>query len=283
MTGRVIAVPRLRHGLGNRVRVLLSAWDLAESLGRDFRYVWPTGRPFGARLDELWHVEADEVSSVRSRLLALRHPYRDATDTWREAAADDPIWQIRTAQPIELDGRIDRWHERFRRLRPVEQIEGRALDAFDDGLRGRPYIGVMVRSHAVSHQKTLEASPLEWYIERMAELHRQRPAMPFYVSADTVEAWDRVAAVFPDIHGVRDKGDYNSREALQAAVVDLYLLASSSHILGPHYSSFPEMAQYLAGSSVVLETSQAGKSPQSSFRGAIVADPMRPSARSFLE
>lgn len=284
MTGIVVAVPRLHHGLGNRIRVLMSAWDLADAEGREFRYVWPTGRPFGARLDDLWHVEAAEMSPFRSRMLALRHPYRDAAADWRAGAVDDRIWQIRTSQPIELNGRIDGWHERFRRLRPVASIERRVHARFDAGLRGRPYVGVMVRSHAVSHQKTLEASPLGWYLERMTDLRRQNPDIPFYVSADTVEAWDAVEERFPGIGGAREKGPYNSREAVEGAVVDLYLLASSSHILGPHYSSFPEMAQFLAGPAVELETSQTGTEGVAVMsRVGLVSDPTTPGRRSFAD
>lgn len=277
----VVAVPRLHHGLGNRVRVVLSAQDLAASTGRAFAYVWPTGKPFGARFDELWQSDLRRISSFRSTVMAVRHPYRDAGDDWRDAATRDPIWQIRTSQPIVVDGSIETWHDRLRALRPTHQIAAEIHAMFDDGLRGAPYLGVMVRSHAVSHEITRRESPFEWYLDRISDIRRANPGIGLFVSADTAEAHDRVLAAFPNVRSVRDKGAYNSGPALRAAVADLYLLAASTHIVGPHYSSFPELAKFLAGPSVSLETSASA--PGSRFeqlsRQTIVEDPTRPSAR----
>lgn len=280
---RIVAVPRLHHGLGNRIRVVLSAQDLAESTGREFAYVWPTGAPFGADLEDLWQVDMLRISLLRSRMHSLRHPYRDASEEWREEAANDSIWQIRTSQPISIHGAVDTWHHRLRALRPSSQVEDRVTAIFDERLRGAPYLGVMVRSHAVSHENTLRESPMEWYLDRIADIRRRRPDIDLFVSADTPEAFDHVVSSFPRAYGVREKGAYNSRAALIAAVADLYLLAGSTHILGPHYSSFPELAQYLAGPEVALETSMSA--PETSFESmhalSMVDDPMRPSQRIF--
>lgn len=278
--GLVVAAPRLHHGLGNRIRVVLSAQDLAESVGREFAYVWPTGKPFGAHLDELWAFDAEQMSALKSRMLAFKYPYRDASEEWRAGAEVDRVWQIRTSQPVVVDGSIETWHERLRRLTPAPDVASRIL-GLSDGLRGRPYLGVMVRSHSVSHEHTLRESPLEWYLDRIAIIRREHPTLPLFVSADTPAAFDRVAAQFDGVHGVRDKGDYNSRLALHAAVADLYLLASSAHIIGPHYSSFPELAQYLAGPELRLETSQTPWEDSFETLKAFdsVPDPLRPSER----
>ena len=37
-------------------------------------------------------------------------------------------------------------------------------------------------------------------------------------------------------------------------MADLYLLAASTYMIGAHYSSFPELAQRLAGPALPLET-----------------------------
>ncbi len=54
-----------------------------------------------------------------------------------------------------------------------------------------------------------------------------------------------------------NKGEFNSLEGLQAAVADLYLLASSIYMLKPYWSSFPEMAQALAGTDFLAEDSRS--------------------------
>src|SRR4029453_4160491 len=62
--GLVVGVTGRYHGLGNRMRVVLGAQALARFEGRSFRYVWPTGRGFGARLDALWEVHAPRWPTI---------------------------------------------------------------------------------------------------------------------------------------------------------------------------------------------------------------------------
>lgn len=277
----VVAVTRPYHGLGNRVRVVLSAQLLAEQTGRSFAYVWPTGRPFGARMDQLWHTDRQRISRARSILLSRAHPYRDAGLEWIPEAADDDLWQIRTSQPLALPEGIDAWHPLLRELRPVPDVADRVHRVFDDRFRGAPYVGVMVRTHAVSHENTLRESPIEWYLDRLSEIRREHGPVPFFVSADTVAAQERIQAAFPGTVGLGDKGAYNSLGALRLSLVDLYLLASSAHIVGPHYSSFPELALYLAGPAIRLETSRSPEDTRLRATDELthVEDPTRPSER----
>ena len=172
--------------------------------------------------------------------------------------------------------------ERLRRLAPVDGIAERILAFHTRHLAGEPYVGVMVRAHAVSNAQTLEHSPLEWYIERMRRLQDERPGVRFFVSADTPAAQAAVLSAISTAVALDDKGGYNTAAALRSSVVDLYLLASAGHLIGPYYSSFPEVAQQLAGPWLRLETS--GSSPDQLLRegDALTAptDALRPGDRS---
>lgn len=280
--GQVVAFIGAYHGLGNRLRVALGSQSLAEWADRGFAYTWPTGRRFGARFDELWQVGQPALPVAVSRLLSLRHPYRSADLDWLEDAADDRVWQIRTPHALHLPPDAVPWGERLRRLAPVDGIAERILAFHTRHLAGEPYVGVMVRAHAVSNAQTLEHSPLEWYIERMRRLQDERPGVRFFVSADTPAAQAAVLSAIPTAVALDDKGGYNTAAALRSSVVDLYLLASAGHLIGPYYSSFPEVAQQLAGPWLRLETS--GSSPDQLLRegDALTAptDPLRPSDRS---
>ncbi|MCD2440997.1 hypothetical protein LQ757_01790 [Agromyces sp. SYSU K20354] len=279
--GILVAVTGRYHGLGNRMRVVLGAHVLAGLEGRSFAYVWPTGRGFGARLDELWAFDASRWPEALSRALAPAFPYRDASLEWiDETARRQRVWQIRTPHALALPDDAPSWHTELRALQPVERVRRRVLDLFG-ACANRPYLGVMIRSHPVAHDATLQASPVEWYLGRIEEIRSVRPDLGLYVAADTDAAFTRVARRFPDCFGQTDKGAYNSRRALQAAVADLYLLAASCHILGPHYSSFPELAQHLAGPAVALETSASA--PWTRFEAQpelSVGTPLRPELRS---
>ena len=155
------------------------------------------------------------------------------------------------------------WGEELQSLAAGARHRGAGAVVLGRNLGGEPYIGVMVRAHAVSNSETLQFSPLEWYIDRMRELRSDHPGIRFFLSADTMDAQAEVIAAIPGTVALEDKGGYNTKAALVSSVVDLYLLAGSAHLVAPHYSSFPEVAQKLAGPALRLETSMTG--PETRF------------------
>lgn len=257
-SGLVIAFTGKYHGLGNRLRVTLGARSLARWAGRDFAYTWPVGKNFGASFDEMWKFREQRISPLRSRLMSARHPYRKADLQWLDGASADRIWQIRTAHALHLPSEARAWSDELRSLEPVDALAERIVDFHGRFLAGEPYVGVMVRAHSVSNTQTLEKSPLRWYIDRMQEVRQARPNVRFFLSADTADAQAAVISAIPNTFALQDKGGYNTKQALESSVVDLYLLAGAGHLIAPHYSSFPEVAQQLAGSQLRMETAATG-------------------------
>jgi hypothetical protein len=255
----LIAVTGKFHGLGNRVRVVLGCRSLAALENRRLFYTWPTGVDFGARFNELWQFDDSEISTPLARLLSLRYPNHPHSLEWlTEKNRKARVWLIRTPHALHLPSNASPWERELQNLRPVQQVEDRVRNFFGANLSGEPYVGVMVRAHEKSHAVTLRESPIEWYLRRMRDVRSIHPDMRFFVSSDSSAAEQRILAEIPGSFSLPEKGAYNSREALQSAVADLYLLASSAHILAPHFSSFPELAQKLAGPSISLETSKIG-------------------------
>ena len=254
----VLASPKPWHGLGNRMRSVMGSRALARQHRREFAYCWPLGKHFGARLTDLWNVEDPEIPSPVSRALALRYPFRDESLTWIPAAQNQRLWQIRTAHALAFPAGVSAWEGELQDLSPADDIASRISDFRQRLLGAEPYIGVMVRTHAISHQETLAASPLDWYVERLRRLRRDHPDTRFFISADTEDGFAEISSSVPGCVGQTDKGAYNSRPALEASVADLYLLAGSVHLIGAHYSSFPELAQRLAGPDLSLETAATG-------------------------
>ncbi len=278
---RLIVCTRYRHGLGNRIRVVLGGRVLARAEGREFAYVWPTGAEFGPRLTELWDVDFPSVPLAVSRALSLRYPYRDASLQWiDDSTRRSRLWQVQTSQPLELAGGAGGWQPEFRSLAPVAPVANRIRTFFHQHLTGAPYVGVMIRAHSASHEQTLEASPIQWYLQRMREIRAESPEVTFFVSADVPSAGRQLVAEIGNCWMLEDKGAYNSVAGVQSSVTDLYLLAGSGYLLGPHYSSFVELAQFLAGSGLVLETSRTAVSKPTDYRSLGTAeDPTMPSVR----
>lgn len=278
----LVAVTGKRHGLGNRVRVVLGARSLARLEGRRFFYTWHTGREFGGRFDDLWEVDDTVVARLTTRVLARRYPLRDEKLTWIDQKARlERVWQIKTPHALHLPDEAKPWEAELQAMNPVEPIRARVHEFFEAHLRGEPYIGVMVRAHPNSHAVTLAESPVSWYLERMRQLRQRHPNIRFFVSADTAEAQAFVIDAIPGSFGLSEKGRYNSRDGLRSSVADLYLLAGSAHVLAPHYSSFPELAQKLAGPGLALETSHTEPAMVELAESALslVGDPTSPHIR----
>lgn len=277
----VIAVTKEYHGLGNRARVVFGAQSLARSNDRNIYAVWPVTRAFGARLDQLWETDIPTIPRWFSQSLRIRFPYRDETLTWMTDATSERIWQIRTAHALRLPSGTDSWQDELHLTRPVAPIAQRIVDFHAQHLVGHPWVGVMVRAHPHSHAETLRASPVDWYVDRMKQMQDTYPDLRFYVSADVPQVQQEVIDAVRGSIGLNDKGDYNSVAGLSAAVVDLYLLAGSVHLLGPHFSSFPELATHLAGvESLALETSRTPDDRAFDPRHASIApNPLRPHDR----
>ena len=279
----LVAYNRYTAGLGNRVRVTMGAANLAEHVGRGFYYVWPTGEKFEPRFDELWDWDRGTVvPRAASRALA-KVPgcgYVESDLVGLQGRESSPLWQIRTGGELSLPDEVRSWRADFRRLTPVDKIAATATGIFDEHFRGRPYVGVMIRAHQVSLAKTLETSPVQWFEERMRVLREQNPDLGFYVSCDVQEIQDRIVAAFPGSYGQRDKGPYNSTRAVRAAVVDLYLLASSSYTLGPNSSSFIHLADYLHDFAITTERPLSDLPAQPDLTSVgLVTDPLRPTGR----
>lgn len=280
--GYLVAYNGYDAGLGNRIRVLLSAKSLAELENRSLLYVWPTGPKFGPRVTDLWNFTGGRrISRTASRLLARRYPYGGADLRWLdEAARERRVWQVRTGGALQLPPGARSWQEEFRALQPVPAIEDAVRGFHAEHLAGRPYVGVMIRAHSVSHAETREVSPVEWFVERMQAVRRQDPDVEFFLSCDVPEVQADVMARVGGCSAQSDKGPYNSTQAVRAAIVDAHLLACSGYLLGPYMSSFIHLAQYLADDVLTLETARTDPPAEVDFRSAgIVEDPVRPFVR----
>ena len=110
-----------------------------------------------------------------------------------------------------------------------------------------PVVGVMIRVNNLAHAATRAASPVEWFVKRMADIREQSPGTPFFLSTDSPVVSRVIHSRFRGVYELKRKSEYNSKAGVQDAVTDLYLLASTTYIIGSAVSSFSYMAAVLAG------------------------------------
>lgn len=260
----LVAVNGAWAGLGNRIRFTLSAEAIAEAEGRDFAYVWPTSPGlFEPELTDLWAYPAPQLpwgSVVPTMTEHRAHLSRQGTLTDLRKMND---WVILGSSALHCDGRERAWESRLPELVPVPAID----DQVNRTQSQLPptYIGVQVRASRTSHPATLEASPASWFHTRMAELVRADPATHFFLSCDDPATELRIRETIPNVTSLATKGGFNTVDGVRAAVADLYLLAGSTHLLGPYLSSFVELAWILGGKSQTLENSVHQFDPHSTL------------------
>ena len=136
-----------------------------------------------------------------------------------------------------------------------------------------------MRTHAVSHAKTIESSPVEWFANRMRQIRADHPDVPFFLSCDTPEAQEQLAGEFDGCVFLTDKGGYNTVKGVRSGLVDLYLLASSQHLIGASFSSFVEMAVFLCDGVVPFERPDQPLVGEFSLSLGLAEDPLRPALR----
>jgi len=270
-------------GLGNRMRFTLSALTLAEATGRDFFYVWPKVETFTPLLAQLWKFNesliSKEVADKICKSLARVEQFKELPEPPNEM----PVWHFYSHDTVRLPEGLkgSTWGQRLRSLEPEESIARRIKSFYSENLIGKSFVGVMIRSHKKTNPKTLEASPVEWYVERMSELCSIYPGINFFISSDTMEAQDRIMEAFPTACSQIGKGEYGSDAGVISSVVDLYLLASSSYMLVPYFSSFPVLSQELCDKRVVLEHSRSGDSKVIISSVPLALDPLHPASREW--
>lgn len=254
-------------GLCNRLRVLFGALAVSEQQQVPTRLVWHPDWQCEAYFDELFEplenqwlkvvtgTFLDRPSSHKELYLpqVLRLPfYKKQIKLFhpeRHGALADAVrkWEslyINSGFQIATYGA-----EQIKRLRPIpelqQQIE-KTVAAFPENI-----IGVHIR-RSDNHWST-DVSTDEAFIEAM----NRYPEDKFYIATDDTDVKWRLRETFKgrtlaqETDGLRDNAF-----SIGDAVVDLFCLAHTRHVIGSYWSSFSDMAAEIGG--IPLEI--AGKS-----------------------
>lgn len=243
---RKILVATLTHGLCNRLRALLCAIAYSEITNRKLLLHWPKEEQFSVDLRDLWEHPYQEIGIAKRKLfenLFGRYTNPDSI----HLGINDQIVCINTIYTFcrtQYPAPLVSYLSRLKLIEPLEQqIESFASQWF----HGNVVVGVSIR-YKNAHPKTLEASPLEWFIQRINQIHEQFPGVLFFLSADCKEVGQIIrsstqAAICQLPRNYRS----HQVDGIQEALCELYLLTRTNYILGSYLSSFSDMAGRLRG------------------------------------
>jgi hypothetical protein len=232
-------------GLCNRLRVYISACHLAERYGRKLLLSWRSTEDCGARFRDLFTNSIAEVD-----------PRPASPAPWTGTSPDNVLQAVRSSEPVVWlrecgwlvpDADRPKTIPHFEALCPVEAVvEG--VDALAQRLT-RPAIGVHVRrgdfAEHLPQRYHIDLPPLERYFEYLDDWRGT-----IFLATDGGAA---VEGEFREryghrvvIHPKRSPGR-NTPEAIQDALVDVYLLQRCQAVIGTRYSSFSGLAWIMSG------------------------------------
>jgi hypothetical protein len=252
-------------GLGNRLRVLLSALTVAEATGRRLMFYWPRTADCGAALGELFEINLDPIEGEPPAIKTW-----PSFGGWTDPPTPDLLratqphlvlsttdWLVQpTLYPAHVP-LLARCAELLEALRPVayvrEQVQALQAAHF------RPQmIGLHLRRGDFRRAQPGSAANTTAALAAAAGFLEQMPRAGLMLCSDdgaldpwTGQPWSAgVRAEFSRAFGQRlvqsqpRTLDRQRPEAIQDALVDLLLLRQTDAVVGTAHSTFSEMAVF---------------------------------------
>lgn len=252
-------------GLSNRLRVLLSGLALAEASGRQFTMLWPITPACAAPCADLfandWPVQTVAASAVAG-LPYISGWFGHLPDLLAVPQADlvvgHPTWLIRPGEYPGHDRLMARCQSLFAELTPTSDILD-SVDAFRCQYFRSRMIGVHLRRGDLLSQRPDVAHNTDEAIAAVAGFLGQLPEASILLCTDdgavnpnsgrltaTEDVFERFQQRFGSrvVRTIPRSLDRRTPEAIQDALIDLWLLRATDCLVGTQGSSFSEMALF---------------------------------------
>lgn len=250
-------------GLGNRMRAIAAAIELARRLACPLRLVWTRTPALGCRFDELFQplpgVAVAEHSWTMSRIerglgtrLGFYHYLTEPEiELRRRGGGFDDLAGVRRPYLITcarfLDVRVQLEHPR-----PIDAIT-REVDRTAAAFTPHT-VGVHIRrgeNDPATHEPL--TAPLDSFLTAMRRQIDAEPRTNFFLSTDSPAEEVLVVAAFGSrIITLPKSLDRRTPAAIRGALVDMLCLARTRAILGSYFSSFTELAAEIGGSRLIV-------------------------------
>jgi hypothetical protein len=252
-------------GLCNRLRALLSGKAIAEATGREFAMRWRPTVACGCAFERLfqndWNVRADIYFDRRNALDLTITPWKSYPE-W--LSLNDAMlfvhhngFLIQPARFIRHRPLETRSHELMRELKPVFPLEQRIREYRERFFRVQ-MIGVHLRRGDLVQLRPDTTGNLETALRRVDERLEQEPDAGILLCTDDGSRnpysnralpAEHIHARFQQRYGARvvfttPSLDRSSPQAIEDALVDLWLLRSTQFFVGTIGSSFSCLAGF---------------------------------------
>jgi hypothetical protein len=257
-------------GLANRIYTINSAISFCKAYNLHLRIIWFKDWGMGAGFHDLFYLsktienveirEADfgdffkYAKPIKSNFFLPRLYQRFKFDSiysfWNESDMAIPVEKWYLSQ--NSHGKFYLLHcqqfydngKFFNALHLVDSIQKRIDGQLN--LLSAHTIGIHIRRQDLT--ATIEQSPLPAFIEKMQQEIITNADVNFYVASDSQEEKEKLKDIFGSrIITVENILKRNTKDGIEDALIELYMLASTKKILGSFQSTYSTLASEIKG------------------------------------
>ncbi|WP_421872905.1 hypothetical protein [Marinoscillum sp.] len=252
-------------GLANRMRAIDSALALSLETNQKLEIIWEMDQLMSCRFEDLFKpIKKVKITNTRrlpliyrkadKRNLSLPHflrtikgyeyfsNERSAALVNKKTNLNDLITSKKTI--ISSYSRFYPNPHPYQAFEPIDELQQQILDhtkAFNEHT-----VGIHIRRS--DNTKSIENSPLSLFEQAIRKELSKNPNASFYLASDCQETKQELLEKFGDqIATDMSPVSRNSREDIQRALVELYVLSKTSKVFGSYWSSFSDTACHISG------------------------------------
>jgi Polysaccharide pyruvyl transferase/Glycosyl transferase family 2 len=256
----------VQSGLGNRLRTLSAAYNIAKGLNRELIVIWIPD----------FHCEAHFNDLFRSKLNVIKYVpvftnKIDKYDNTNNVIDDDSVHDIFISCSSLVKSKHTNWTKECNFLQSLslqENLETK-LNDFSKKMNVESYIGVHIRmsqpdtkhddlsnydlNTKINTQKWRNASDWKVFVDEMKKILQIDPNQQFLLCCDNMEAHNEIiASMESNIIFYPEKLYDRSTKQIQIALIEVMLLSRTKFILGSNWSTFTELAKRLGNKKAKL-------------------------------
>lgn len=253
-------------GLANRMRAIASAWHLSLRCKQRLIVAWCVDSDLGAPYHTLFQPLPCVVYNFRRRGICDRLFNRilsfpnvgvgpselEQLKPHRDGGFEESELLGRLEGPVRFLASCNHFYRppgySLGLFRPVTTLEQLITSEYSKWNQ-RTVVGIHIRR--TDHELARSQSPTEQFIVAMRKMSDAAPQLAFYLSTDDEQVKTQLQSEFGDRLFTRSVPlSRSSAAGMQEAVIDLFLLARTSKIIGSHASSFSAVAAAIGGTSL---------------------------------
>jgi len=257
----IISAPAINAGLGNRIKCLVSCMSISNQIEKSQLLLgWVQSANFNCQFHDLFDNEFFLYDDLKQQINQDDQP-KKFINTWQLVSSLGELSfnpKVKASRPKRIDFKyhliepqiIQSFLEYFNQLK-VKQTILDEVESFENKF-DQNTISVALRTWAGCEQREHM-----FKIDNVYSILDRYPSAQFFVSCDSSQIVEQIQKRYDQqvlTYPLRtDRGERNSKEGIQDALIELLLLSKNSKLKASRVSTFSEVAWWFGGCKAEVE------------------------------